>query len=145
MSKPQLAPPSTITDLQRANRARLLQFLRYECHPEQFVFGEVAKHNECGTVGCAIGWTPKLFPNQVCWSFRKDQPEVCFVDKPATEDEWYDYKDIGAALFGLRVDVSYEAFTPDLFAGDTAFPEAGQLATPQQVADRLEYVFALHP
>lgn len=142
MSLPKLPPaPVHTTELQRANRTRMLQFLREECPPEQFDFRYTVKEDDghCGTVCCAIGWTPRLFPEQVKWCSGLGSVEA--IDDPKCRG----FLLIGPLLFGLPDSVSAIVFVPDGRGPDGNLPYCGDRATPQQVADRLEFAFALYP
>lgn len=66
--------------------------------------------NGCGTVGCAIGWTPKVFPRLVSWHNK-------------SLNAW-GYTSIAKHLFGLNTDQIDHLFTPGINnpLGDRATP-----------------------
>jgi hypothetical protein len=53
--------------------------------------------NKCGTVGCAIGWAPKVFPSLVEWDIL--QMEVQFIKKGYPD---FDFAAIGSELFDIN-------------------------------------------
>lgn len=53
--------------------SKLVGFLK-DLPEEKFYFGRVITEHEnnCGTVCCAIGWTPAIFPELVSWEEDED-------------------------------------------------------------------------
>lgn len=85
-----------------------------------------AGKTRCGTVGCAIGWMPAVFPRGLRWDERryKSYPDVVLRSDP-------DCIDFAAAAtwFGITRSAAEQLFTPG--AGYSGLPEN---ATPKQVA-----------
>lgn len=90
---------------------------------EQFNFDFVAKKVDktdtitCGTVGCAIGFTPVVFPDLVEWK-KRDYHEIDEKVQAVTvvfigDANDYDYKEIGVKLFDISGDESERLFTPN--------------------------------
>lgn len=85
------------------NAARLLKLAAFlhQLPPQKFDFSEVAFQDEkpmlealkarkedCGTVACAMGWCPAVFPKDITWK-NKDQGgqlHVSLIKSPWTED-----------------------------------------------------------
>lgn len=84
----------------------------------QFDFNFIAeKHDKskvitCGTVGCAIGFTPHVFPRLVKYieyeSFSS--PTGLRVESKKTGES--EYEEVGAELFGISMEESDDLFTP---------------------------------
>ena len=85
------------------------------------------KDNSCGTVGCAIGWSPAVFPKVVQW---KGKQAIVRMRNPI--DAMYPpltAATVAVELFGMTVDEAYEVFYPNNRLGDNA--------TPKQVAKQI--------
>lgn len=97
----------------RSRFEQLIQFLK-ELPPEKFDFGHVVTQVSapyCGTICCAIGWTPKLFPELVRWPRRAGLP--LFVVKDDGSEYYSAYYEVAHQLFGLPLDISEALFQPD--------------------------------
>ena len=58
--------------VERKRLEKLIGFL--EVLPRnRFDFAVVRRERQCGTVACALGWTPKVFPNLVKWGSGEDE------------------------------------------------------------------------
>ncbi len=111
-----------------------------------FDFSVVAKKSgkhQCGTVGCAIGWTPQVFPRLMKWlPLRKgDGDQLRIAPKDAQRE--HQYETIARSLFGLSRDHSHDLFTPlssvyvDRGDQSIVLESLDFDATPKQVAKRL--------
>lgn len=103
----------------------------------------------CGTVGCAMGWTPTVFPALVKICDPRDYTgSVRYLDIEATEllaEEFgcfddtgriFGYTAVAAALFDMDAERAHALFTPRCPspADDSVLRIS---ATPKMVADRL--------
>lgn len=83
---------------------KLAAFLR-KLKPEAFDFQMLVRHfdeeKQCGTVCCAIGWCPVVFPDEITWDDITDR----------LDDS---YADISSHLFGLDRKASKILFAPSI-------------------------------
>lgn len=100
--------------IQKDRMRKLIGFLR-ELPKEQFDFRHVVSEFEgdCCTVGCAIGWTPKVFPELVKWDHLDLAMDVRLIG--STDES--DYAEVASALFGLPAVMSSDLFCPMLQDG----------------------------
>lgn len=75
---------------------------------KKFRFDRVWRFQECGTVGCAIGWTPVVFPHLVRRSAQTSQ--LFYRGKAGRSLQSYD--GVAAWLFGMSKDDAVRLFTP---------------------------------
>lgn len=133
---------------------KLIDFLR-QMRRKKFDFSLVAaKKPSCTTVGCAMGWTPVVFPGLVKFTDSDYEPSTIedknklFLDVATRgQDSVSGYRSVAEKLFGLT---SYEAealFTPNTelieidengYSKDHVLSGLPETATPKQVAARLE-------
>ncbi|NET72666.1 MAG: hypothetical protein F6K62_17575 [Sphaerospermopsis sp. SIO1G2] len=76
---------------------------------DKFDFNEVVTYYDgqgCGSICCAIGWCPKIFPEQIQWD-SKDSYDVLFVNR-----ESVDYIEAAMVLFGIESEDANILFTP---------------------------------
>ncbi len=107
--------------LQAERLMRLARFLYNVLPPNKFDFGNVIKGRDipnetfsCGTVGCAIGWAPVAFPDELRYVKRTE------YGTPHIEDLNGDILDVhccGAStaamdFFGLTEDEAVALFAP---------------------------------
>jgi len=150
------------------NKKRLLKLADFldELPRKLFDFGTVAYAEKgltpkqalkagpkCGTVGCAMGWAPVVFPRLLKYVKETDidptdqfaDPTQIFIelrDKSAILDEWtqHDYSTIASEIFDIPNDDANALFTPD-YTSFNSVPalETGlsDKATPKQVAKRI--------
>jgi len=88
---------------------------------------KAGKHR-CGTVACAIGWTPVVFPRLVRWvtlNIGSRDLDVCL----RSDDDSIDF-DAAAQIFDIEYDDACFLFDP----GDSRL---GDGATPKQVAKHI--------
>lgn len=92
------------------NLDKVISFLK-ELEEPEFNFGDVVskfdQQNECGTVCCAAGWFPKIFPEQVFWE-RIGLSSMTVVTKL---NKGYDR--IAAEILDIRSITALRLFTPD--------------------------------
>lgn len=105
------------------NTARLLKLADFldKLPRSHFNFNTVlekvpaTKENECGTVGCAIGWCPTVFP-RTCKAISvagNAFPEsVIRVGKRDIDTGWARHGEVAEALFGMKEEDAYLLFTP---------------------------------
>jgi hypothetical protein len=99
-----------------------------------------AGKTRCGTVGCAIGWMPAVFPRHLKWGedfrgsgtylgvyFRNSDPES-FSGEPI------DFQ-VAEQFFGITEDETQWLFLPDYYSGERdADNGLSDSATPKAVA-----------
>jgi hypothetical protein len=67
----------------------------------------------CGSAGCIIGWTPRVFPRLVkynpiaTWQLHRVDPYFKIGDESKLS-----YREVGEAVFGLSADHAFNLFTP---------------------------------
>ena len=88
------------------NESKLLKMLAFlaELPEEKWFFGDVIDQEEdgCGTVCCAIGWSPLIFPEEAKWTIGKFGGNV--------NDEGYD--ETGSHIYGMSELVAEHLFSP---------------------------------
>lgn len=97
----------------------------------------------CGTVGCAMGWTPAVF-DELEWAYLSSahytvpQASVIYKDNPGFGRDYV----VMRRFFGLNYDEVNFLFTPnammDIHSGDTVQNRCGGTASPVDVADHIE-------
>lgn len=112
---------------------KLIAFLR-KLPEEKFAFYkefEKSPKQKCPTIGCAIGWTPAVFPKLVSWFGKSGS----FSRKGMR----LSYCEVAKELFGISEDIAANLFYPEeQHYVDTRLPDCGSDATPKQVARMLE-------
>jgi len=100
----------------------------------------------CGTVCCAIGWVPKIFPKLARWAIDKTygSPTVWVEPTDESKRSWlYEFRGTHVAVFRIPEDHS------DLFIPGrqrlvhSTLPHCGMRATAKQVAKMLEHYITL--
>lgn len=84
-----------------------------------------ARKESCGTVGCAMGWMPAVFPRLTRW-VPLDSKNVSIAlrrDGPPLEYDWA----VAGIVFGLPLEETIYLFDPTT-------SDLGRGATPKQVA-----------
>lgn len=146
------------TKLQDKRLLKLINFLD-ELPPEKFNFSrEVTKahtnHKQCATVGCAIGWTPLLFPRLVKWNFRPNWTDETYQSDEDFVGFWLKsvgptyYREVAEELFGIPKNSSFGSsifFPGEQRCVDTDLPNCSRDATPQEVATMLRKYRELFP
>lgn len=111
----------------KVGMARLLKLATFltQLPPQKFDFGQIAYENEkpmlqalkarkerCGTVACAIGWSPAVFPRLVKWAkLYNGDHALCVVERTST-DTLGDSFSTAERLFALTFDESRYLFAP---------------------------------
>ena len=115
---------------------KLCDFLE-QLQRKDFNFNVVAERRSCGTIACAVGWTPAVFPRLVKWSPNKRGNRINIV--LAKRHGKSHYALVARSLFGLTSQDSLNLFTPwyDLYVGKTELGMLTESATPKQVAKRI--------
>jgi hypothetical protein len=124
---------------------KLASFLQ-KLPDSHFNFGVVrnrckkSKENTCGTVGCAIGWTPSVFPELVRLgraelSWRRGGSRLPVMRIGEFKNDPY-YESVARGLFGMSKSHAFNLFTPYRQSpADQDYCLEG--ATPKQVAKRI--------
>ncbi len=96
----------------------LAKFVR-ELPPEKFNFGlvvsEYDKISACGSICCAMGWTPAVFPDQISWGADADGHQRLFVHALKAK---VNYAIAAMELFGIPT----EAEALSLFSANMPLP-----------------------
>lgn len=131
---------------------KLIAFLRGDLKPKQFKFNRVVSEIEanghvCGTVCCAMGWTPKVFPRLVGWAedyLREWRTSQSTGLRMRGEEDVMEYSDVAEIIFGIPSEMAGSLFAPDSQRYVSAkLPNCSDYATPKQVAAMLEKFLAL--
>lgn len=136
-------PPMTATGKRRLRK--LIGFLR-QLPPEKFDFASVVEEYEknghiCGTVCCAIGWTPSIFPRIVEWTWCEEWEEANVRNK---EGKQVGYQEVAHELFEISGSTARYLFAPGYQKlVHVTLPKVGELATPKRVAAMLEKYITL--
>lgn len=99
------------------NKERLLKLADFldTLEESKFDFSKVvSKHdNECGTVCCAMGWTPHVFPEEVEWDpFRRYSGVSWGVTTNTDPDGYENYISVAMKLFDISEEHAEGLFTP---------------------------------
>lgn len=99
------------------------------------------KENTCGTVGCAIGWCPTVFP-RLCRAPSASIYGLWAVNGRKINMWSGGHAEVGRRLFGISNDDAYALFTPGEPLPDGEGATLGSTATPKQVAKRIRTYIA---
>lgn len=122
--------------LPKTGERRLLKLIAFleKLPPRKFDFGDVRKYQAgCGTVGCAMGHTPEVFPKLV-----KATDEGISLRKPEKDYEDFHYRYIAMALFGIPEKHSWMFSPGEQWEAHASLPTCRENATPKQVAKMLK-------
>jgi len=117
---------------------RLLRLAAYldKIPPRKFDFSSVWRPTECGSVGCAIGYTPKVFPNLIKRK-RCDTYQNRIYYHICIDNEVIDFVTAGMKLFNLSSSESECLFS----SFQTVMPWNTKIvtedATPKEVAESI--------
>lgn len=112
--------------------------------------------HHCGTVGCAIGWTPAVFPRLIQWRHVRSRLSGGFrllqearararkeLEAYSPDLDSVDYVEAAVGLLGMSQDDADALFSPNVDS-----PADGEAcaddATPKQVANRIRTYVAWH-
>lgn len=113
---------------------------------DEFYFGEYVKHYErkdaeiCGTVCCAIGWCPSVFPRRWKWV------QLYAAVKPILHEYknyYHPERASGAAFFGLNWEEYDHLFIPDSQRKQLGGKRLYVGSPPQRVAENIR-AFVAH-
>ena len=107
---------------------KLADFLK-TLHHKKFNFAYII--NDCGTVGCAWGWTPVVFPKHLKWYNNS----VVFKDNKLNTNFWFHEE--AAYFFGITAEEALGLFSPNL-QHKINLPNCDFNATPKQVAKNIQ-------
>ena len=106
------------------NKERLLKLVEFlnGLDPSEFQFSStidsVDEKNECGTVCCAMGWTPRVFPDLVEWapyllrSGALSSITPLLIKLKCGHEISHTYPDIAARIFDIPRADAVALFTP---------------------------------
>jgi len=133
--------PYTPTPIQLQRLKTLIEFLK--TLPEsKFDFAKVRKQRACGTVACAMGWTPEIFPY-----VSISETPLNILITPGIGERAMRYWEAASHLFGIEDDDAYILFSPDdseTPCSDLNLPWCDESATPFRVALRLQYYLSTY-
>lgn len=111
------------------NKHRLLKLADYldNLNPKEFCFWRVI--SDCGTVGCACGHLPKLFPRLARYVIRSGL--IVDIQCIATDSRWYPLVD--AKIFNISASDAWHLFKPEKQKA-LGLPLVGRGARPKTVA-----------
>ena len=124
----------------RADRLEKLAAFLDTLPKEKFDFDTVWESGDCGSVGCAIGWTPVVFPDLV----RRLHPHSRYFYAGKYGKTERDYDELAMWLFSMPAVDSHALFTPG-FASDAKAPGCRRLnsqASPKAVAKNIRRYIA---
>lgn len=102
----------------RTDRLRQLAAFLLTLRDEQFDFAAVRYEKpECGTVGCAMGWTPTVFPDLVRFcnvgGFLGSLVSTTTLDEETTGLTCFGFRRVAVALFGMPYSHANDLFQPE--------------------------------
>lgn len=116
------------------NKTRLLKLARFleSLPPESFNFSDVVSKSteSCGSVCCAIGWTPKVFPKLIKWYRRASLAKLGLM----MGDCDVDYIMAGKNLFDITFQESRKLFSPSQTLSWWVGKNIGAAGKPEEVA-----------
>lgn len=104
--------------MERIYRDRLNKLANFleKLNPKKFNLSIIAKKDkknpECGTVCCAIGWMPQVFPRTFKWRLFPWSNQLSVVE---IEDEEIEDFDAADKYFGLKGQESSYLFMPEYY------------------------------
>lgn len=128
-------PEKSMTKIHKTRLRKLIAFLR-KLPRKKFDFGDVRYEDKCGTVACAIGWTPEVFPRLVTTG-----DSGCSLELDGKRRH---FADIAEGIFGIPwryADYIFQPNTQDMV--NIKLKPCDSDATPKQVAKMLEKFLAL--
>ena len=120
--------------LNKPRLTKLIDFLK-QLPEEKFDFNRVI--HKCGTVACAIGWTPSVFPDLV--TTIRIHGDIRLQLKSGDPEDWQLYPEVAEELFNINEYVAADLFSPQW--QHRLHPDLTELdfeATPKEVAQMLE-------
>lgn len=144
-----------MNDIQRERMQKLIEFLE-ELEPSKFnIANLITKYdytNECGTVCCAVGWLPAVFPNLVKWERDLMSGEACLAlaNDEANKDDSFGYFwwEIPCQIFGIELEQVEMLFNPYYVGKHDDYPidlpnEPTTKTTPKELAENLRYFLSI--
>lgn len=128
--------------IERKRFIKLADFLE-ELPEQDFYFGDVVKcgTHECGTVCCAIGWTPRIFPDLVRW--RKECPNGK-VDGLEMNGVEADYDEVAETAFGIPRGMAENLFCPHAqYCVHGSIKNLNSFSSPKDVAAMMRQFLSL--
>lgn len=142
----------------KVNRARFLRLIDFlnRLPQEKFDFNEIVEEVEdgCGTVCCAVGWFPRVFPGSSHYDAKAMRHEWLQADMPTTIEAVVQvspchrvealYSHLSAEVLGISYQVGHGLFAPD--SQSTVHPNLMDLdpdAAPRILAEVLEHFLKL--
>lgn len=119
---------------------QLAEFLDQLSQSEFYFASVISQMNEetgCGTVCCAIGWTPAVFPDLVRWPTKSEiqvdgSAEMFLLDRPGEPC----FTEVAAQIFRMPEHHAEFIFSPGHYSPADG-SELEDTATPQEVAERI--------
>lgn len=127
------------------NKQRMLKLADFldNLPPKKFDFGSFRGEGaaSCGTIGCAIGWMPSVFP-RVCKSWVGEKVEGGYT--LSDDVQLYEF-DEAAEVLDIDVDHCRDLFTPTENLTELKPQFLPVSATPKQVAKRIRQFVEKYP
>lgn len=121
--------------IMKKQRLRKLSAFLKTLPPENFDFGDVVtvfdQEEKCGSICCAIGWTPKVFPKLVMWAKHYS------ISVKSTTTEKTGYIQVASELFEISEEHAELLFTPNS-QRDLGLPSLTEDSKPQEVAEVID-------
>ena len=122
--------------IERKRLEKLIGFLK-NLNRKKFYFNNVVdtwdEKGECGSICCAIGWTPVIFPRSIKWVPGSHD---LFVKKINKQDR---FDRVSYHLFGIHPDLSFDLFRArNQYQVNKNLNNLPNKATPKAVAKMLE-------
>jgi len=128
--------------MNKSNFQKVIDFLK-ALSTEKFNFEKVITNHKvdnqghiCGTVCCAVGWFPKIFPGEVEWDW--DRYCAGQISVRQTNGDGRGYIETAAKMLDISEAHAFVLFTPGQhYKVDLCIPNPEEV-TPLEVAEMLE-------
>lgn len=103
--------------MNKINKTKLLKLIDFlkNLPEEKFYFGSVVdsfdKENNCGTVCCAIGWLPAIFPDEIEWYQEVRFAGENFLAHKET-NHFVNYAKAATLVFNIPEEIAEGLFSP---------------------------------
>lgn len=122
---------------------KLAEFLE-NLPTKKFNFGEIVEKfdqkNKCGTICCAVGWCPTVFPRDWTWVKDKYDPTKAWaylkseINANIEGLKYLDWSESASKFFGISLYEADDLFYPNRPRPWDNYKELHETATPKQVA-----------
>lgn len=80
--------------------------------------GKTFEAKQCGSVGCAMGWTPSVFPKDFSWhidTWEEDGEQYHEAELVDVDGNHEEYDDMAMDFFGITRKEAYYLFNPEYY------------------------------